>query len=249
MVEMQNDGPVRVLLVEDSIVSRMIAEAACVRLGCNVMACDNVETALRLIGAPDLSPPFDFVLTDMHLLEESGLDLIRRVRAAGWSGFRLPIAVMTAHPTGQDEAACHDAGGQFVLGKPLSEMALGDIIDRAKPLTWLGEGGRILQDVQLVRRYQEALSALKAALDHPPEDLRQPSEGRRKLIALLHEIAGVGSLFGNPGIAEQANVLENSLRLGLPGGQDDFDARRDDIVRQIALSVFGSLPLENGAMS
>lgn len=238
MTHDRNTAPVRVLLCEDSIVSRMIAEATCERLGCQVTACEDVDAALRLIGPPDLPPPFDFVLTDMHLQGESGLDLVRSIRSMGWSGFRLPIAVMTAQPSAEDEAVCHAAGGQFVLAKPLSETVLGEIVDRAKPLVWRGEGDRILQDVKLVKRYQRAMGELDAALTTAPEDIASPSPARTRLIALLHEIAGVGSLFGNPDLAVRANRLENALRAGLPDGWTMFETERASILEQINVSVF-----------
>lgn len=228
---------VRVLLCEDSIVSRMIAEAACERFGCRVSACADVESALRLIGPPDLPPPFDLVLTDMHLVGESGLDLIRTIRAMGWSGFRLPVAVMTAQPTPEDEKDCHEAGGQFVLAKPLSETVLGEIIDRSKPLEPRDEANRILQDVQLVRRYQRALIDVQRALECAPDDLFHPSDHRTMLIGLLHELAGVGSFFGNPDLAARSNELEAMLRASLPDGVAAYMELRGLVLRHVSLSV------------
>lgn len=239
MDEHDLDQPVRVLLCEDSIVSRMIAESACERLGCAVVACDNIETAFGLIGTPNGTPAFDFVLTDLHLTGQSGLDLIRHIRALGWSGFRLPIAVMTAQPSPADEAACLSAGGQFVLAKPVSETALGDVIDRARPLAPRREGDRILQDVQLVRRYHDILSSLRTALVQPPEHPHSPSPERTRLMALLHEVAGVGALFGSAALAARANQLEAGLRAGLPEGQAEFDRAQDDILGLIGQSIFG----------
>lgn len=232
---------IRVLLCEDSVVARMIAEAVCERLGCAVTSCADVDTALRHIGPPDLPPNFDLVLTDMHLAGESGLELVRSLRAMGWSGFRLPAAVLTAQPTPEDEEACHKAGGQFVLSKPLSETVLGEIIDRAKPLEPRDEASRIMQDVKLVRRYQTSLAEVDKVLGTPVEALLNSIEERAKLISLLHELAGVGSFFGNPELALRANELENMLRADLPEGKAAFVALRDSVLHHVRLSILPGL--------
>jgi CheY-like chemotaxis protein len=237
---MSADGPVRILLCEDSVVARMIAVTACERLGCVVTSCEDAEAALKLIGPPEYDPPFDLVLTDIYLTGESGISLVKSIRAMGWSGFRLPIAAMTAHPTAQDEEDCQKAGGQFLLAKPLSETVLGEIIERAKPLEWRGESTRIMQDVELVHRFQASLLALRDAVMAPAQELENATPQRAQVIALLHEIAGVGSLFGNPGLAEQANVLENALRASLPDGWPAFESARADFLQRLSLSILPS---------
>ncbi len=232
-----DDRPIRVLLCEDNMVSRLIAEAACTHLGCEVVSRETVAAALQEIGESGRDVPFDLVLTDMHLVGESGLDLIRSIRAEGLSGFRLPAAVMTAQPGAADEAACYAAGGQFVLAKPISETALADIIERTRPLQGSSEGERILHDMQLVHRYQQALLATRAALTGPVEPMIVSGEPRSRLITLLHELAGVGSLFGNPALAAEANALESELRADLPEGVAGYAARRDIVLDLLKLSI------------
>lgn len=229
--------PIRVLICEDNMVSRLIAEAACARLGCDVVAFDSVTAALQHVEAEGNDAPLDLILTDMHLVEESGLDLIRGVRALGWSGFRLPIAIMTAQPSAADEMACHQAGGQFVLSKPVSETVLRDLIERSRPIQWRSEGERIFEDMQLVHRYQAALLATRDALKQPPDLLLASKEARARLIVLLHELAGVGSMFGTPLLATQANALESALRAGMPEGASGLVPLQEEILGLLNISL------------
>ncbi len=93
------------------------------------MAGHEVATAGGLKEALALSEraPFDLVLTDLNLIGESGLDLIRRLRAEEYDG---AIIVMTAYGTVESAVAAMKQGADDYLQKPVSLDELTMIVRR-----------------------------------------------------------------------------------------------------------------------
>ncbi len=79
----------------------------------------SAEAARRLLG--DDGTSFDAMLLDIELPDQSGLDLLRGLRA---SGDRTPVLILTGHDTDEDVVRGLDAGADDYLVKPVSAAVL-----------------------------------------------------------------------------------------------------------------------------
>ena len=103
------------LLVDDSTEMGLIVTSLGRRSGCDVTVCPDAATAWEALSQrrPDL------VLLDVNLPGASGLDWLRRLRAAPeFAG--LPVALYTHWGLPADVAAGLDAGVDFVFDKDLA---------------------------------------------------------------------------------------------------------------------------------
>ena len=116
----------RVLIAEDEMLNRMIAESLVTDVGLLAdMAEDGVE-AVRMLQENN----YDLVLMDMSMPNMSGIDATREIRTTLSS--RIPIIAVTANTFDSDRRACLEAGMDDFLGKPIDPDAL-----YAKILFWL----------------------------------------------------------------------------------------------------------------
>ena len=101
----------RILLVEDD---RMIGEAVSVALKDAAYAVDWVQDGAAAAGALE-SGEHQAVLLDLGLPRRDGLEVLRRLRAAG---SRLPVIVITARDGVEDRIKGLDLGADDYLVKP-----------------------------------------------------------------------------------------------------------------------------------
>jgi len=115
----------RLLVVEDIEINREILLALLEDSGLNIDCAENGKEALDMItAAPD---KYDIVLMDLQMPQMGGLEATRHIRAfederlknAEAGAGRLPIIAMTANVFHDDIEACHAAGMNDHLGKPL----------------------------------------------------------------------------------------------------------------------------------
>lgn len=93
--------------------------------GCRIATAQNGESLEALLRAPPLVPAV--VLADYHLGNETGLDMIARVRAR--FGADLPAVLITADRSSEVREAAK-AADVVVLNKPLKPAALRTILSR-----------------------------------------------------------------------------------------------------------------------
>ena len=77
--------------------------------------------------------PFDVVLMDVRMPVLDGLDAARAIRAAeaeAGSAVILPIVALTANAFAEDRAACHAAGMNAFLSKPVDRADIAECLDR-----------------------------------------------------------------------------------------------------------------------
>lgn len=109
----------KILVVEDD---KGIASGLRITLqhrGYKVAVCDSIAVAWTALTAE----PFDMVLLDLGLPDGDGSDLLRRVRAAGTDGARLPdpttpVLIMTARERVADRILGLNQGADDYLVKP-----------------------------------------------------------------------------------------------------------------------------------
>jgi two-component system response regulator AtoC len=142
-----------ILVVEDERTLRLTLKRGLEMAGHTVVDVECVSDA----WARTREREFDVVLTDVNLVGESGVDLVRRLREDGYEGV---IAVLTAFGTIDNAVAAMKAGADDYLQKPigLEELALllGRAIDNRRNLSRL----RLYQRLERVRTAGESNEAL-----------------------------------------------------------------------------------------
>jgi CheY-like chemotaxis protein len=110
----------RVLLVEDHEVNRVLISMQLSQLGARVLSAANGRLALDILQSESV----DLVLTDLQMPVMDGAELCRQLRAsARWQ--QLPVYVITADVSEQAAQRLADCGCQGHLDKPvlLKELA------------------------------------------------------------------------------------------------------------------------------
>jgi two-component system response regulator MprA len=104
-------GQVRVLIVDDDRALRDALRRALTLAGYETMPVENGESALVEVAA---RPP-DAVVLDIGLPDVDGIEVCRRLRAAGE---RVPVLMLTARDAVEDRIDGLDAGADDYLVKP-----------------------------------------------------------------------------------------------------------------------------------
>ncbi|HHA2570338.1 response regulator [Stenotrophomonas maltophilia] len=118
----------RVLLVEDNTVNRMVAEQLLRVLQCEVRNAADGEQALLALREGDV----DVVLMDCQMPVLDGYAATRRWRAEEVENGRprLPIIAMTANAMAGDRERCLQAGMDDYLSKPIARATLHALLQR-----------------------------------------------------------------------------------------------------------------------
>ena len=115
---------IRVLVTDDSRVMRQIVIRTLRQAGYEWdvrEASDGVE-ALELIRADEP----DVVLSDWNMPEMNGIDLLRRLRA---EGFTTPFGFVTSEGSPEMRATAEAAGALFLIAKPFTPDVFREVID------------------------------------------------------------------------------------------------------------------------
>jgi PAS domain S-box-containing protein len=110
----------RVLLVEDSRVNRMVAMAMLAKLAAAVDTATNGLEAIEAVR----NKQYDFVLMDLAMPEMDGLEAARMIRSMPGPKGRIPIIAMTAHAMEGDRQRCLAAGMDDYITKPIDRTKL-----------------------------------------------------------------------------------------------------------------------------
>jgi CheY-like chemotaxis protein len=144
-----NIGSLRVLLVEDNEVNRMVAEGMLRKMGLRSVAAENGADALAALARDR----YDLILMDVQMPVMDGLEATKRIRGlesgtgsqasdvrSQKASRRIPIVAMTAHAMQGDREKCLNAGMDDYIAKPISPKALADVL--AKWLPKSNSGGK-----------------------------------------------------------------------------------------------------------
>ena len=118
-----------VLVVEDNEVNQRVILGMLRRLGYGAEIAPDGEQALDRMRQRG----YRLVLMDMQLPVVDGLEATRRWRAEEGAGQHLPIIALTANAMSSDREACHRAGMDDFLGKPVEMAQLQELLQR-----WIG---------------------------------------------------------------------------------------------------------------
>jgi PAS domain S-box-containing protein len=130
----QSNG-VSVLLAEDNEANVEVIESYLTARGYQmILARDGVEAVDRTF---ERRPAV--ILMDVQMPRMSGLDAIRKIRAAESDGFRTPIIALTALAMRGDAERCLEAGADLYLTKPVSLRSLEEHIQQLILRAGVGE--------------------------------------------------------------------------------------------------------------
>ena len=128
----------RVLVVEDNAVNRLLAVRLLDKMGHRVMAAEGARKALEILDAG----PFDVVLMDVQMPDMDGFEATAVVRDKERnSGGRLPIIAMTAHAMEGDRERCLAAGMDGYVAKPINRRVLADALENVVTAPCPAAGG------------------------------------------------------------------------------------------------------------
>ena len=111
---------VRLLLVEDDVLTRTAVLSVLEQQGAEVRAVGSAADALALVR----TTRFDAMLCDIAMPGEDGYSLIRKVRALEPPASQLPAAAFTAHMREEDRAHALRAGFQLHIPKAVEPAQL-----------------------------------------------------------------------------------------------------------------------------
>lgn len=113
-LEMAQQNPLRILLVEDNLVNQRLALRLLEQMGYRADLAANGLEAIEAVNRQQ----YDLVLMDVQMPEMDGLEATRRIRRA--NGFIQPrIVAMTANAMQGDREMCLAAGMDDYVNKPI----------------------------------------------------------------------------------------------------------------------------------
>jgi CheY-like chemotaxis protein len=113
--EVPSGDGLRVLLVEDNPVNRLLAVRILEKTGCRVEVAENGAVAVQMTRERDYAAVF----MDLQMPVMDGLQATRAIRKQEGAGPRVPIIAVTANAMPGDRETCLEAGMDDYLAKPL----------------------------------------------------------------------------------------------------------------------------------
>jgi two-component system, sensor histidine kinase and response regulator len=122
----QSARSLQILLVEDGLANRKLAQGLLERRGHAVTVAEDGQQALDCLEHQS----FDLILMDVQMPVMDGLAATRAIRARErLSGGHVPIIALTAHALKDDRQRCFDAGMDGYLTKPIRAQTLYETIE------------------------------------------------------------------------------------------------------------------------
>ena len=119
----------RVLVVDDHVVNRRAIELVLQSFGIQPTLAESGERALELLH----SEVFDVLLMDVYMPGMDGRDATRQLRAAEGPNRDIPVIAVTASATAKDWEACHAAGMNAHVAKPIDPSQLHAALSEVLP--------------------------------------------------------------------------------------------------------------------
>lgn len=164
---------IRVLLVEDNELNRMVAQNTLQNFRCIVAEAENGEEAIKILK----KQTFDVVLMDIQMPELDGIETTKILRQE--HQLKIPIIALTANAFKTEIEKCKEAGMNDYVTKPFSEEALLEILNKYSP-----------QNFHHLQQHQED-EAEKEVLLYDLTSIRKLSRGNedfvKKMISIFVE--------------------------------------------------------------
>lgn len=214
--------PMRVLLVEDNHINRLVAREMLIRDGHSVLEAHDGREGVRLAGIQ----PFDVILMDISMPELDGVTATSLIRESLGPNRNTPIFALTAHAFPEDAERFREAGITTTLIKPLSSAALRAALSATMPgkyvLTSAEESAIPETFANLVASLgREAALGLFDSFRNEAEELIQrvssqnwAAETDSVRADAVHKLAGSASVLGASRFRRHLQLLERDYRAG-----------------------------------
>lgn len=118
----------RILLVEDNLTNKMVAEGMLKNLGCRATAVESGAAAIRALQ----KTAFDLVLMDCQMPDMDGFETTAVIRdpESRVLNHRIPVIAMTAYVMKGDRERCMAAGMDDYLAKPIRQAHLAAMLEK-----------------------------------------------------------------------------------------------------------------------
>jgi CheY-like chemotaxis protein len=222
--------PLRVLVADDVAANRMVARAMLVAAGHRVDSASDGAEALSAVERES----YDIVLMDVQMPNMDGLEATRRIRGLAGPVSRVPILAVTASALPEQVAACHEAGMDGHLAKPIDRESLLSAVRRLAAGDTLGSGEHaaparpeppLLDEAALTTLASdlgptaevvigEFISELRLGL----ETLATPeiAEDRTRLRQAAHRLLGAARTLGARRLARAIETMQATVSAGTP---------------------------------
>ncbi|WP_415767721.1 PAS domain-containing hybrid sensor histidine kinase/response regulator [Pseudomonas sp. ZB1P45] len=220
----------RLLVVEDNMLNRQVADELLTGEGAQVMLAEGGLEGVSRVMAEKV--PFDAVLMDIQMPDIDGLEATRRIRSNPRFA-ALPIVAMTANASNTDREACLAGGMNEHVGKPIDlEQLVATLLfqvgreDSQASLALreakIGEGV-IESRASIIDRFGGDLELIRNVLRNFGPELekqlvrlhdqiqRQDASGAA---FVLHSIKGSSGTMGAKAVSLLAGDLEHTLKHG-----------------------------------
>ena len=198
----ERPGRLKVLLAEDSAVTRRRMEATVERRGHSVHAVADGAAAWEMAerGEPDL------VILDWQMPELDGIEVLRRIRAAGRDTF---VLMVTVRESAADLAQALDLGVDDYIMKPVTAAHLEAHVSIAERRIAQNRARRAAEEALAEARWLAGIRETTATIEHEinnplfallmeaqalEESLSEPSEQREQTAAIIEQARRIGNV-------------------------------------------------------
>jgi hypothetical protein len=236
----EQQGPMRILLVEDHVVNQRLVLILLERWGHTVDIAENGQIAVDMVAAST----YDVVLMDMMMPVMDGLEATRMIRLMPMER-RVPIVAMTANAMQGDRERCIAAGMDDYLSKPIKADALQEMLQRFSasdpaPSNFIdsttldfdgvGDGTSLVdqfdygqamrrQDMEMVEIVADAFAA-QWPRDRAKLYSNLQTSDLPAFLNTVHALKGTLGLFGARPATDLAAHMESVARQGISAGMD-----------------------------
>lgn len=129
----QDKRKLRILLAEDDLVNRQLAEHLLRKFGHHVTSASNGRKAVETLQTSGLDS-FDAILMDIQMPDMDGIEATAAIRELEKGKTRrLPVIAMTAHAMKGDRSRFMEAGMDAYIAKPVQARELLTVIEQTVP--------------------------------------------------------------------------------------------------------------------
>ncbi|RON50028.1 ATPase [Pseudomonas frederiksbergensis] len=216
----------RLLVVEDNMLNRQVADELLTREGAEVRLAEGGLEGVSKV----MNERFDVVLMDIQMPDIDGLEATRRIRSNPRFA-TLPIVAMTANASNSDREACLAAGMNEHVGKPIDlEQLVATLLfqvgrEGSQAASGLGQTlmdeGVIDSRASIVDRFGGDLDLIRIVLKNFGPELEKQLVRLHEQIQqqdaagaafVLHSIKGSSGTMGAKALSALAGHLEHTLK-------------------------------------
>lgn len=214
--------PLKVLLVEDNAINRLVAREMLERDGHEVTEAHDGREGVAFAT----QAKFDVILMDISMPEMDGVTATNAIRESKKGSWYIPIVATTAHVLEEDVKRFRDAGMSEVLSKPISIASLRStlasvLVEKDDPeadepsqqkadtplIDW--DQARIIEESlqrhQLITHIVSMQAEINQFLEVLPDQIDEPTQFD-EIRSEAHRLAGSTAVFG---LAKMAGLLRS----------------------------------------